>query len=374
MNFDQEWTANEERLLLQADSLGELLAQIRGHFSPVLIRGHGWRRLWEHAGELPASLAAFPMWVGFPVHELRPGADFSVSLVGGSRAAAYFEERGGREGAHPCIAGIASLLKATAPEESLLRRITGRRVLLEYNVDSMRSEGRQDPGFFLYPVRHTLAGGPGKRQLGEFGVVLDAVTHAAGWDPDPAERRNIERVYLALRRGTRMGAVGAFPSQSKAVRLTALGFGTAAETVEFVQRSGWSGRHSVLASTLSRIEERGALASLHLGVELEVGPNGVGPTLELQIFSENTMYESTGWFKDKRHWTTLIDGLREEGLGVGEKLSALAEWSAGEKMLFGKSGPFVLLQRIHHFKLVLTGDRLEQVKAYVFMLMGSWRK
>lgn len=373
MDFDREWTGNEERLLRQADSLGGLLAQIRDHFPPILIRGGGWRRLREHTDELPASLAAFPMWVGFPVHTLRPGADFGVSLVGGSRAAAFFEEKGRSEGAHSCMAGVASLLKETAPEQARLRRITGPRVLLDYNVDSMRSEGRRYPGFFLYPIKHTLAGG-GKRRLEDFGIVLDAVNRAAGWDPDPAERRNIEGVYLALGRGARLGAVGAFPARSKAVRLTALGFGATREAVEFAQRAGWPARHSVLASTLSRLEQRGALAGMHLGVDLEVGPAGLGPALELHIFSENTISDSSGWFKDEGHWTALIDGMREEGLGVAGKLSALAEWSPGAKMLFGKFGLFVLLQRIHHIKLVLTQDRVEQVNAYIFMLMGSWRQ
>lgn len=370
MDFDREWTVNEDRLLREAGSLGALLAQIRGYFSPVLIRGGGWRRLLEQADELPASLAAFPMWLGFPMHELRPGADLGVSLVGGSRSAAFFQDSSGIA----CAAAIASLLKEAAPEEALLRRIAGNRVLLEYCVDSMRCGGRPDPGIFLYPAKRALAGGRAQRQPENLGVVLDAILCAMDWERDSAERRNIEQVYLELRRDTRVGAVGIFPSRRRGVRLMALGFGNVRQVMEFVQRAGWPGRHSALASTLSRLEQRGALAGMRMGVELEVSAGGVGPSLELQIFSGNTIYESAGWFKDKRYWTVLIDGIRDEGLGVAEKLSALAEWSSGARMLFGKSGPFVLLQRIHHVKLVMAEARLEQINAYVFMLMGSWRK
>ena len=72
-----------------------------------------------------------------------------------------------------------------------------------------------------------------------------------------------------------------------------------------------------------------------------------------------------------RHWAALIDALREEPIVVQEKLSALADTSSGSETLFGKSGPMVLLRGIHHIKLVLTQDRLEQVKAYVFLLLMS---
>jgi len=374
MDFDREWIANEDGLLREADSLGALLARIRGCFPPVLIGGEGWRRLLEQAADLPASLAAFPMWMGFPMREPRPGADLAVSLVGGSRSAAFFQNESAPGRRPSCAAAVASLLKETAPDKAPLRRIAGNRVLLDYRMDSMLREPRPDPGLFLYPIKRTLPGGGGQRRPESLGLVLDAILRAADWERDSAERRNVGRIYSALKRDTRIAAVGVFPSRGRGVRLMALGFGEAREAAEFAQRAGWPGRHSALAAILSRLEQRGALAGMRMGVDLEASAQGVGPSLDLHIFSENTIYESAGWFKDQQHWDALIDGMREEGLVVAEKLQALAAWSSGAQMLFGKSGPFVLLRRLHHVKLVMAEDGLEQINAHVFMLMGSWRK
>ena len=40
-------------------------------------------------------------------------------------------------------------------------------------------------------------------------------------------------------------------------------------------------------------------------------------------------------------------------------------------MLYGKSGRFVLLRGIHHIKLVVSGNRLQKAKAYVFMVLSG---
>ena len=368
-SFEDRWAANEERLLRTADSLGGLLEQIRGLFSPRLIQGRGWERLVERAGELPPTLAAFPLWLGFRLDEPRAAAEFIVSLVGGTRSAAILEERGRAADAGRAAAGIAFLLGETGPEKSPLRRAVGDRVLLGYGADPARRNESGDPGIFLYPIRPTLAGGGAGGRLRDFGIVLDAVTAAAGREPDAAERRQVEQAYLALEGETRIGAVGTFPSADRAIEITVLGFAKPNGVTAFLERAGWPGRRALAASTLSRLQERGALNGLHLGVHFEVGAGGLGPALELHVFSQDRMYDRQGWFKDKRCWTAFMEGIGEERLAVAGKLSELAEWSSGAKTLFGKSGPFVALQRIHHFKIVLAGDRIEQVNGYVFLLM-----
>ena len=372
MSFEGEWATNEERLLREAGTLGELLEQIKGLFSPLLIQGRGWERLVECAGALPPTLAAFPLWLGFPLDEHRARAELCVSLLGGTRSAAFFENRGRAADTDPSTATIAFLLGETGPEESPLRRVVGDRVLLEYDLDPARRNGPQDPGIFLYPIRPTLAGDRTGGRLQDFGVALDAMTAALGWEPDAAERRQVEQAYLALEPDTRIGAIGAFPSRGRGIRLMALGFVKPSELTAFLERAGWTGRPAIVASILSRLDQRRALDRLHLGVRFEVGAGGVGPALELHIFSQNTMYDHQGWFKDKQYWNALIDGIREERLVVPEALSELAKWSSGAKPLFGRSGPFVVLQRIHHFKFVLTEDRIEQVNGYGFLLMCCW--
>ena len=372
MSFEDEWVINEERLLREAGSLGELFEQIQGLFSPLLIPGPGWERLVERAGELPPTLAAFPLWLGFPLDEHGAGAELCVSLLGGTRSAAFFR-KGERDGdADPLTASIAFLLGETGPEDSPLRRVAGDRVLLEHHIDPARRHAPRDPGIFLYPIRPTLAGDHAGGRLEDFGVVLDAMTSAVGWEPDAAERRHVERAYLALEPDTRIGGIGAFPSRGRAIGLTMLGFVKARDVTDFLERAGWPGQPAMLVSILSRLERRGALDRMHLGVHFAVGAGGVGPTLELHIFSQNRMYDHQGWFKDKQYWTALMDGIRREGFADPEKLSELANWSSGAKPLFGKSGPFVVLQRIHHFKFVLTDDRIHRVNGHVFLLMCCW--
>ena len=203
-------------------------------------------------------------------------------------------------------------------------------------------------------------------------MALDAMTAAVGWEPDAAERRQVERAYRALKPDTRIGGIGAFPSRGRAIGLTTLGFVTARDVTDFLERAGWPGKPAIVASILSRLDQHRALDRMHLGVHFAVGAGGVGPALELHIFSQNRMYDHQGWFKDKQYWTPLMDGIRREGFAVPEKLSELATWSSGAKTLFGKSGPFVVLQRIHHFKFVLTEDRIHRVNGHVFLLMCCW--
>ena len=411
MNMENYWIATEERLLPEAASLGELLKSLRGRVSPALIGDREWERVVNRAGGLPVTMAAFPFGFELPLHEPRPRADFGVSVVGGSRSAAFFEERARSGEADSSTARIAGLLRESAREASPLRRVAGRKMLLEYDIEPVRAgtfpeplehdvepvradtfpepleydiepardgafpepleydvEPARDgafpePGIFLYPEEWLLIGDG--RRARDLGVVVDAIASAAGWEPDAAERRQAQRVYSAMRPETTVRAVGVFPSRARGLRLAVTGFTTTRDVTEFLERAGWPGSSAAVHATLSPLEERGAFA--HLGVHFDLRAHGVGPRLGISLFARKAE-----WLKDVRHWTALIDGMREQRLAVAEKLSALADTSSGAEALFGRSGPFVLLRGIHHIKLSLVEDRVEQTKAYVFLLlMGS---
>ena len=99
-------------------------------------------------------------------------------------------------------------------------------------------------------------------------------------------------------------------------------------------------------------------------VHPDIGVDGVGATLGLSFTAQERRR-----VLDVRPWTALLDDISQSGLAAAEKLSALADSSSGWETLFGSSGAFSLVRCIDHFKLVLKDERVEQVKAYVFLLM-----
>ena len=361
--IDEESRAAIERhMLAQASSLGALVEQFRSHISPVLIDGPGWDKLLERARALPVSLGAFGFGFELPLHQREPRADLGVGLFEGSRSASHFLEWRRSNDADSSTAATARLLHELGREGSDLRRIAGNRMLLEYDVDPAHRGAPPDPGLFLYPAADMLPGEGSVRQIEDLGVVTGAVAAAGGWEPDAAERAQIERVYQAMAPDTYIGVVGAFPSRDRAIRLASLGFRATGAAMEFLERIGWPGSHAIVASTLSHFEDRDAFK--RIGVHVDVSARGVGPTLGLSLYP--ALQE---WLKDIRHWIPLMDGLRELGLAVPEKLSALADSSTGTDVLPGKSGQFMLMRGIHHIKLTVADDRIDQVKAYVFYLL-----
>ena len=161
-------------------------------------------------------------------------------------------------------------------------------------------------------------------------------------------------------------SVGAFPSRASGIRLAVTGFRHAREVEAFLRNAKWPGRHSMATATVSRLEARGAFAEMN--IHLDIGVDGVGETLGLSFAVQERRR-----VLDIRPWTALLDDISESGLAVPEKLSALVDSSSGGETLFGRSGAFSLVRCIDHFKLVLKDERVEQVKAYVFLLMMGSR-
>ncbi len=368
MNFEEGLVVTQERLSREAGSLGELLARLRGRISSVLIGDREWEQLLERARELPAAMAALPFGFELPLHERRPGADLGVSVVGGTGSAVYFENmvRSGNE--DPVVSGIVGLLRETERDDSHLGQVIGRKMMLEYDVWSAPGGTRPAPGIFLRPAERPIAGDGDAGRIRDIGVVLAALASAAGWNLDAAERRLTERVHLAQPADTRIDSFGVFPAREQAIRLAVTGFRSLHDVAAFLERAGWRG--GTVLSTASGLEQRGGFASL--GAHIDVRADGPGPSLGLSFLAKHRIANDPSYWLDcPDQWTTFLDGLRREELAVPEKLDALAAWSPGPTTLFGASGAFVLVRGIHHIKLVLTGDRVAQVKAYLFMAMTA---
>ena len=369
MRARDEWAVTEEGLRREARSLGEVMERLKGRIPPALVGGRGWEGLVQRARGLPANLAAFPFGFELPLHDRRPVADLGVTVVGGTRAAAFYEDRGRGEEADPSARGAARVLEAIGAEESPLRDIVGGNLMLEYDIGSTASGTHPEPGIFLRPAERPIVGDGAGERYRDMEVVLRAMVSAIGRDFRAAEQREVERIYGALEPDTRVESFGVFPSRERAIRLAVTGFRRAHEVMAFLERVGWRGRLPVVDSTVSRFEERGAF--VNLAVHFDVRAGGPGPALGLSFLAKDRRPKDPRYWVDQpRQWNSFIDAVREDRLALPEKLSELAGWSTGPETLFSRSGTFVLLRGIHHFKLVLAGDRIAQVKGYVFLLMS----
>ena len=360
MSVREDWVYTEERLADLTGSMAQLLMAIRAYISARLIEGDGWQELLVRASEVPATLGAFPFGFEIPLQDERTTADFGVTLVGGSRTAAGYQERNRLGETDRSAATLAWLLNETDREDSLLRRAVGRKMLLEYDIDPMPGDERPDPGVFLYPVDDVLASG--SERLRELDAIHDALAHVGGWDQDPAERRVLRRLYRTLPPDTLIRACGTFPSRERTMRIAVTGFRTACDVRAFLERADWPGSAAAVEDTVSFFETRQAFA--YLGVHFDITGDGVGPRLGLSFFARERE-----WLKDIRFWTALLDSLNGQEYALSDKLQELTRCSTGSTTLMSRSGPIMLVRGIHHIKLVITGDQVDQAKAYVFFLM-----
>ncbi len=360
MSINEDWAYTETRLPVVAESMGHLLARMRQHISPGILDGTALWRLLDRAAEIPVTTAAFPFGIEVPLHVPEPRADFGVSLVGDSMTARKFQEQGHAQGAGTSAAGLAWILDETDREESLLRRTIGRKMMLEFDIDLSEAAAQTDPGIFLYPEGDVLEGGAGR--LAALGAVHDALVFAGGWNPDLAERRELDRLYSLLPPDRRIRGVGTFPSRERVIRTTATGFRSASEVMAYLQRVGWPGDAAAVGEIVSFFDERRSF--VYLGLHFDVTASGLGPALGLSIY-----VHEMDWLKDIRYWRPVIDAIGERDIAHPGKLEELASWSNGTASLFTKAGPLMFVHGIHHIKLSIIGDQVGPVKGYIFFLM-----
>lgn len=372
MAMDERWMATEKALLTQASSLGELFEQIRSRFPSALIDGEGWESLVLRARSLPVTMAAFPFGFELALHDRRPRADLGISLVSGSSTAATFGQWNRSGKGSRALSGVVGLLDNKGRKETPLRRVTGPKMMLEYDIGSVIAGSNPDPGLFLYPIDTILAGGHPER-LGEFRIVLDALASASAWPPPHTpEHRHAERIYEVMTPDTRVMSIGVFPSRSRAFRLAVTGFGSSDALASFLESIGWPGHMTTVTRTMSRMEQRDAFT--RVAAQIDVHREGIGPKLGLSFFSQPdttlaAIRNGSYWLDSPDYWTAILREFKEEYPTAPEKIDALSGWPSDPCMLYGSGGVFLLVRGIHHFKLVIEGNKASQAKAYAFMMM-----
>ena len=368
MNIDDAVLHTQDRLAEEGETMAELLAQLRNKVSPDLIGAREWGLVLKRAGQLPITMGAQPFGFELPMHDSRPVADFGVSLASGNRSGDFFETQARTDETDQTAGAVSRLFGEMEAQHSSLREIVGRKLMLEYDIGSALGDSKSLPGLFLRPNERTLFGGAGLQH--DVGTVVDALVTCVGWEKIAAERENAERIYLAQPEDTRLDSFGVFPSRKRTVRLAIMGFNAEDGIGHYLENTGWPGHLPAVDSVIARFRERAGMASA--GINVDVQADGLGPTLGLTpIVKQRYTQESRYWIDGMTDWDPVLDALGYEDYVVSEKLAALGDWASKPTTLFGKTGPFLMLRGIHHIKLVITGDRLEQAKAYLYMVLSG---
>ncbi len=368
MEIDEAVTLTQDRLAEEGGTMGDLLRHFRNRISPVLIGDTEWGRILECAGKLPITMGALPFGFELPLHERRPEADLGASLASGTRSAAFFRERARTDKTDKAARAIMRLFREMDAESSALREIVGRKLMLEYDIGTAQDGENSLPGMFLRPGERPIVGAHG--QENDVGLVVDALVSCVGWELTDAERKNVERVYLAQPGDTRMDSFGVFPSRSRAIRLAIMGFKSQQELSSYLEETGWPGQVSDVEAVIARFKER--VNIVRTGANIDVREEGIGPTLGLTlIVKQRYTKDSRYWLDGLTDWDPFLEAMSREDIVVPEKLAALADWVCKPTTLFAKSGRYVLLRGIHHIKLVISENRLRQAKAYVFMVLSG---
>ena len=368
MDIDEAIVITQERLANEGENMGELLGFFRDRISPTLIGEEHWRRILDRAERLPIEMGSLPFGFELPMHEREPRADFGVSLACGTRTATFFEELERTNNSDETTQSILNLFKQMESENSRLREIVGPKLMLEYDIDATSAIPSSHPGMFLRPGERPIFGSNG--QVEDVVNVVDALVSCVGWKGIEAERKHVERAYLAQPEDTRTDSFGVFPSRSRSIRLAVMGFKSLRELRTYLEETAWPGQIPTVESVVSRFMERVNIA--RTGINIDVREDGLGPTLGLtlivkQRYTKDTRY----WLDGLTDWDPFLKALAHEDIVVREKLEKLADWVSKPTVLYAKTGRFVLLRGIHHIKLVVSANRLQQVKAYLFLVLSG---
>lgn len=371
MNIDEAILLTHDRLAGEGENMGELLGHFRNRVSPVLVGDREWEQVLECAGQLPITMGALPFGFELPLHETRPQADFGASLASGTNMAACFEERARADETDELAQAIVRLFREMDAENSPLREIVGRKLMLEYDIGSAPDDKQTFPGMFLRPGERPIIGPDfDKDQWNDVDVAANALVSCVGWKKNEAQQQVLERVYRAQPLDTRMDSFGIFPSRSRSLRLAIMGFKDQEELNAYLADTAWPGEIEAVESVISRFRERVGIE--RTGINIDVQESGLGPTLGLTlIVKQRYTKDSRYWLDGLTDWEPFLEALGHEDIVMPEKLAELAGWVSRPTPLFGKTGRFVMLRGIHHIKLVVSENRLSKVKAYVFMVLSA---
>ncbi|MXY78542.1 MAG: hypothetical protein F4Y94_02335 [Chloroflexi bacterium] len=344
-------------------SFGSLLEDLRSLFPAALVGGSGWERLQPLTHRLPVCAADSRFGFEFHLTDPNPTADFFVISAPHTRLAEFY--RGLTEEAAAGLIGTdftAFLDDQARHPDSFLAR-AGKGIILEYDLAT------SPPGQYGVPGVFIVNGGRPEADRVEFyedpAALVAALRSVAGWDPDAAESRHVERACTDLADcGVYVSHAGVMPGRAeRAIRLVALGV-DGAKVAEGLRRVQWPGDPSEAMAILCAFA---GLVAPRCGLGITITPEGVLPRLDLELTRKRAPDASgrESFRLDRPGWELPIGRLEERGWCLPAKADGLREWPRLE-MVFGRDGVYQVRQIINHFKVVIDRGAV-YAKAYAGM-------
>ena len=340
----------------QSQTLETILRGLRPLFPPALFDGLGWESLLHLGAELPAEVARH-MGFEFRLDDPTPAADFCLAIRRNQEVAKHFIEKGSSAKPGSSAAALAWLVSQMGDRDSSLARwiaLAG----LEYDlIDSLQApEDRPEPGVFLSFRRPSEESDVRPIDLAR-AELAKTFAAAVGWDEDPGEQFQVERMFDALpsEKAGLMNA-GALPGRTpRGIRLVVSI--QASQIPGFLERLKWPGAISSVETIISQVGD----VCPGYALSFDVFAGGVAPRLGLELF-----VREGGWMQTTRtNWQALIGRLREKGWCSADKAEALLAWP-GRQMIYCNQQLFTAYQGINHCKITIQGDAM-QAKAYTGM-------
>lgn len=372
---------NDVAISPEPGSLASELQVVRQAFPTSLFDDDGWQRLLARAASIPASVIETTFGFELRLGRLERAADFCVTLRAGSDNASEFlsfpsvEEHDGlreseefRQGGprHTSQRRLARkalnrLLAEVARDGSFANKaLSAPFIILEFDVVEPEFGRSPAPGVFWGLAEHV-----GPEEMEGIVQMLDIVQlqpassshkqgQARGRPVNDSRVDTLHRVAETIIPYGRISQVGTFLGRKTSKSRILIHLEDRSSIGECLGDIGWPGNVDKVIDTVSKFD----CENLGLGLALDVGTDGVGPRVGLEVAAKG------GWHATRfAQWQPLIEVLVANGWCREEKAKGLEQW-CGYMRLFGPQ-LYMLLKGINHFKMSIQNDEFHEAKAYL---------
>ena len=338
-------------------SFGGLLRGLKRLFPRALLSGDGLERLLAVAERLPLCVIDQPFGFEFALCNEAADADFCVISAPGSSLAAHYVRAGAAAPSGSAASALGACLAGNARDPASFLAGRDGSIILEYDVPAHCREAPPPPGIFFVPGDASVDAA--RKLLDDPADAVAALWAAAGLRPDPAELRQVERVYEVFSDAGLVVQAGVLPGRPRrAVRLVVHRIDTAG-LPGLLDRLRWPGSADAALSVTAATND---LTSPGAVLSLDVSASGVSPRLGLELFRPAQRFTV-----DRTGWRPMIERLTDRRWCLPAKAEGLRAWPRTERVL-GPTGVYRVHQYVNHVKAVVDHGGIA-AKAYAAMVV-----